>query len=658
MLGDPVYGRLGTGDAPVTPETPTQVEGLTGATALVAGDNHTCALMPGGTAKCWGINAAGQLGDGTRDSRSVPVAVSGLSGATALTAGGQHSCALMPGGTAKCWGINATGQLGDGTRDSRSVPVAVSGLSGATALTAGGQHSCALMPGGTAKCWGDNNSGQLGDGSTTSRLRPSPVQGLSGASELTSTSTHTCALISNGTAKCWGDNNSGQLGDGSFTNRSLPTPVVGLGGVPVPDPEPEPEHCASTYFVAIRGSGEEPKDKSLENYESSPGEPAYVKSSGMNADTKGMGDTIAAVFREFHEQLDRHQNGPNAPGPVQARALTYPAIPVNLADLSYRDRYQRSVKVGASQLGRQLRAISASCNNARVVIAGYSQGADVINKSMGEAQRTNDQALFSQVKKIVVLGDPSHLPNRAENVGDWWKLGSTNGSGASVAAVITDLDSYKFKDANPGKVASLCLIGDLVCDTSSADVSEAIAGAVGPQTHNLYAGLSMQCPVVNNAWQYPTDCGAHILTSGLGFTPVPRDRGGLHADQIIAQSGKSVWATAVAIKAPVAGAIGQITKLSVTLRSDPIDVGTFDVNEDGIAIINFVVPDVPIGLHHLELTGDDGRTYVIPMYITAEPTDSAPVFFVIDGSRPTTTPGPETPTSSGSSGSLQLPFGS
>ena len=89
---------------------------------------------------------------------------------------------------------------------------------------------------------------------------------------------------------------------------------------------------------------------------------------------------------------------------------------------------------------------------------------------------------------------------------------------------------------------------------------------------------------------------------------------------------KASWATAVAIKAPVAGAIGQITKLSVTLRSDPIDVGTFDVNEDGIAIINFVVPDVPIGLHHLELTGDDGRTYVIPMYITAEPTDSAPVF--------------------------------
>ena len=60
--GDPVYGRLGTGDAPVTPETPTQVEGLTGATALVAGDNHTCALMPGGTAKCWGSQRSRSVG--------------------------------------------------------------------------------------------------------------------------------------------------------------------------------------------------------------------------------------------------------------------------------------------------------------------------------------------------------------------------------------------------------------------------------------------------------------------------------------------------------------------------------------------------------------------------------------------------------------------
>ncbi len=102
---------------------------------------------------------------------------------------------------------------------------------------------------------------------------------------------------------------------------------------------------------------------------------------------------------------------------MQARAIRYPAIPVNLLDLSYLDRYQRSVAVGADNLAKELRLIASHCHQASVVLAGYSQGADVINKAMGNAHRSGETSLFTQVKKIVVIGDPSHQPNRAENVG-------------------------------------------------------------------------------------------------------------------------------------------------------------------------------------------------------------------------------------------------
>jgi len=49
------------------------VSGLSGATQITAGDAHTCALLEGGSAKCWGSNASGRLGDGTTTQRLTPV---------------------------------------------------------------------------------------------------------------------------------------------------------------------------------------------------------------------------------------------------------------------------------------------------------------------------------------------------------------------------------------------------------------------------------------------------------------------------------------------------------------------------------------------------------------------------------------------------------
>lgn len=93
---------------------------------IVAGQSHTCAVTAAGGAKCWGYNGNSTLGDGTSTDRTTPVDVSGLTNSvTSISAGSSHTCAVTTASSAKCWGINNNGQLGDSTTANRATPVDV-----------------------------------------------------------------------------------------------------------------------------------------------------------------------------------------------------------------------------------------------------------------------------------------------------------------------------------------------------------------------------------------------------------------------------------------------------------------------------------------------------------------------------------------------------
>ena len=193
--------------------------------------NHTCAIYGSGGLHCWGLNASGQLGDGTTTNSAIPVVVPGLTGVTSVSAGRVHTCALAQ-GVVKCWGDGSDGQLGNGTTNSSPTPVPVIGLGAfanqPVAVAVGADFSCAQMlnavtGASTVRCWGGNSVGQVGNGTTTPQVfAPATVSGLTGVTHLTAGSYFACAVTS-GTVRCWGSGVDGQFGNGTTgVNSNVP----------------------------------------------------------------------------------------------------------------------------------------------------------------------------------------------------------------------------------------------------------------------------------------------------------------------------------------------------------------------------------------------------------------------------------------------------
>src|SRR6185369_17045588 len=79
-----------------------------------------CALLEGGTVRCWGSGMQGELGHGNVENigddetpaSAGDIDVGGI--VTNVDAGFLHVCATLESGSARCWGRGSTGALGYG----------------------------------------------------------------------------------------------------------------------------------------------------------------------------------------------------------------------------------------------------------------------------------------------------------------------------------------------------------------------------------------------------------------------------------------------------------------------------------------------------------------------------------------------------------------
>jgi alpha-tubulin suppressor-like RCC1 family protein len=244
------YGQLGD-ESTTNKSSPVQtVVGGTDWTDVTCGYASSAAIKTDGTLWLWGINNAGQLGDGTSVNKSSPVQI--ITGGTdwsQLSMKAFHAGAIKTDGTLWMWGSNGA-RLGDNTLLNRSSPVqTISGGTDWDQVSCGTSHTGAIKTDGTLWMWG-GNTGCLGDG--TNINRSSPVQTISGGIDWYQVACgrdHTAAIKNDGTLWTWGQNNAGQLGDNTNVSKSSPVQTT-AGGTDWTDVT-----CGNYHTAAIKVDG-------------------------------------------------------------------------------------------------------------------------------------------------------------------------------------------------------------------------------------------------------------------------------------------------------------------------------------------------------------------------------------------------------------------
>jgi hypothetical protein len=151
------------------------------AIGMLSSTANVCGVRPDGHVECWAGNANGQVGllDTTTgkpvDPVYTPYELPGLSGCTAVAAGEATSCAICD-GDIWCWGSNRRGTLGAGMLTAapitqpRKVSVSLEPGDRFVQITSGTGYSCARTEQGRGFCWGFHRYGALGTGGTSSSL--------------------------------------------------------------------------------------------------------------------------------------------------------------------------------------------------------------------------------------------------------------------------------------------------------------------------------------------------------------------------------------------------------------------------------------------------------------------------------------------------------
>lgn len=223
--------------------------------------------------------------------------------------------------------------------------------------------------------------------------------------------------------------------------------------------------CPDVHWMGAAGSGQRDGDLSA------------------NA---GMGDDIYLSYRDLEQRLAADGRT------VTAEAVEYPAVAVPDDDGGVGDwlGFMGSVDTGATALAAQYAAFSAKCPTAKVILAGYSQGAMVVHRNL-HALGANPN-----VAGALLIADGDRLPvDPTVNIGS---VTSVPGAGKGVAQdwPILAHAPQPLPPAIGARTISVCELGDAVCDYDpEAEETSPIATVIHTSYTNSTGGYRWTQPL-------------------------------------------------------------------------------------------------------------------------------------------------------------------
>lgn len=181
-------------------------------------DGIGMALTEGGDVYAWGLPKGDSFSDVTDEPRKISLPAKAIQ-----VSAGVSLCALLVNGDLYCVSTNVAGEIGDGTLESRTEFTRAL-LPGPAVRFAQGFHSiCAVLRSGEVACWGRSSRGPRG----ADVLTPTLMEGVEGMTDIRMKSDwdSTCAFKKGGKAMCWGGAFAPFLPEWTPDSGPLPFPV-------------------------------------------------------------------------------------------------------------------------------------------------------------------------------------------------------------------------------------------------------------------------------------------------------------------------------------------------------------------------------------------------------------------------------------------------